>query len=317
MGIVHVVLSDSQGNKVAYSKEYDVLASQDMLIGAYNGIPLSEDPTNKFYGYCGKLPQIQSYYWQTMQTISEAQRNYVLGAARLGIAGLHTYTTKGEAGLIQKVADRTDTDRVVQYLQQCEFLAKAVPDVKQFIAFEHESDVTTKLKWLGLTGSQSDMAMLARAQNTFFTLASKHAPNCIPGLWIGGSNKTRIDYLLSGIKAANVQFLSWDPYTWRWTPYETARNAWQDVSTWLDGNPHYVRLGSPQKAISEFGIDVREHGDDASAKYMTGLREAASHFGMAFVVHFNRNVKVEGGTNYFRIDGGDTQKTVAAFRANL
>lgn len=274
------------------------------FLGMYNGTH-SEGGDDAARSLFGAYPEVSSTYYQT-QRINQTAEQARMGK---GISPLITVTTKGT----QRLAGIATGDLawLDQYLEDLNTLALSHPDVPVYATLDHEWEV--KVNSGAITGLSASPAVYGKALSTFIIRARVIAPTVKVGYWFGYSDKTKIAAVLASITVP-VDWMSLDPYTWRTDPAtETPAQCWDPQVSWLRTRPDYTRLGSPPVFLSEFGIDVKAHGDVNGARYFTDLRAALVKSGLAGAVHFNR----VDGVNTWKFTTGEYPQSVAAFSASL
>lgn len=282
---------------------------QPVVIGAYNGNP-AEDPTQKFRNYTGgKVPGIQSYYWQKPDSINIA---YLSAASEAGIQNLSTLTTRATPGLIGRIADFDAVGRefVDKYL-----LSLSKIKGRQLATLNHEWEVGVNQK-IFTDLRDVDPLTYARAFDVCYRRASEMAPNVDWVFWCGGSDKKLIAEVLKNIRT-EPKVVFYDPYTWPWSPKDqTPYDCWAPTANWFRSNPDYDRIGAPPLGLAEFGVTT-DFGDVACETYFKRIRSDAENVGLKYLCHFNRNKAENNTVNNWKIDTGLFPRAVRAFTGAL
>jgi hypothetical protein len=281
-------------------------------MGMYNGNP-SENPDENYKQQFGAENQITSSYY----TGQAPNVNYELSRVAKGISvylDFDTKNTPGQINLISKRDPNTLNNWLRPDLNAAQKIAEAAKGGAEVtVSFVHEWEVkTAQAKF---SGYDADPVIYGKAFAVFIEEARKLAPDCKIVYWMGNSAndwQTRVGTAIKQMLRGPDK-VSWDPYvTVRKSPSMTPLELFQPVHDWWLANEQYKAWGSPDLAISEFGI-ATQHGDDACAAFYSKVGEAMEALDILEVIQFNRD-KGEVNGNW-KITGGTTPKAKGAFKA--
>lgn len=286
-------------------------------LGCYHGgaIPGDADDAATKASF-GAYPDVSSTYIQPQAITAQLQTNIAAQIAN-GISPLLTLTSKVPPSTITIPEIAAQTSAAVayvdSYLAMCDTLSRINPAIPVRINMDHEPEVGINAKPTAYPNTTD--AQIAAAATYFIYRARVKAPLCKVVLWFGAFDQTQIAAILTGIMWA-PDAMSFDPYDSDAHPVgETFIETMTPIVTFIRANLDYIRLGSPELWITEFGIGT-EKGDAVCAKWLAGstpggLRADMATLGIAGGVFFDRN-----NPDYL-IDSGNFPLSCAAFTASL
>jgi hypothetical protein len=145
--------------------------------------------------------------------------------------------------------------------------------------------------------------------NRFLAKVRDGAPLVKRGYWYGYSDTAKIAQIGAGLDPALLDWISLDPYRWdHSSPTQTFVGTIKPKLDWLRAQAWY--RGQPI-GLSEFGSST-DHGDAATATWMTDLRAHMGELGLGWGILFNRIA-----ADNFKLDTGAFPLSVRAFSASL